>query len=159
MLFELRPLVLETQGLGPALTSYAEQFTANNHLPVELDIDPEIDRFPPAVEQTLFSVIQEALGNIRKHARAGRVVVSLKMNDDEIVAAVADDGRGFDLKATQEEYSKRASQSLGLVNMVERAERIGGQFNIDSKPGRGTTVTVSVPRRFLQVQEPASEAS
>jgi signal transduction histidine kinase len=78
MLFELRPLVLETQGLNAALTSYAEQFEANTGIMVELDLDESLRRLPPAVEQTLFSVAQEALGNVRKHARATSVRVELR---------------------------------------------------------------------------------
>jgi signal transduction histidine kinase len=160
MLFELRPLVLETQGLAAALRSYAEQYETNQGIEVELDFDETEERFPPAVEQTLFSVIQEALGNIRKHAKAKHVTVSLRNHEDKVEASVSDDGKGFDVKAVQQDYAKRKSQSLGLVNMVERAQRIGGQFNIDSRPGRGTTVTITVPRRHLQVEPAsASEAS
>jgi signal transduction histidine kinase len=151
MLFELRPLVLETQGLPAALRSYADQFETNTGLQVELEVDEDLDRFPPAVEQTIFSVIQEGLGNVRKHARATKVTVALHMERDQIVGRVTDDGRGFDVKAVQEGYAKREAQSLGLVNMVERAERIGGDFKLDSAPGRGTSVSISVPRRFLHV--------
>ena len=158
MLFELRPLVLETQGLPAALGSYAEQFEANTGLRVEMDLEEEMERLPPAVEQTLFSVIQEAMGNIKKHARATTVTVHLSTDSEQILSRVTDDGRGFDVKATQESYATRESQSLGLVNMVERAERIGGRLTLESTPGRGTTVTVTVPRRIMEVR-PASEAT
>jgi len=156
MLFELRPLVLETQGLPAALSSYGEQFEANTGLAVEMEFDETVGRLPPAVEQTLFSVVQEAMGNIRKHARASSVTVELLSEEDHIVARVRDDGRGFDVEATQASYATRDSQSLGLVNMVERAERIGGKFQIESTPGTGTTVTVTLPRRMLELR-PASE--
>ena len=152
MLFELRPLVLETQGLGAALESYAEQYEANNGIHVELTFDEALGRLAPAVEQTMFSVIQEALGNIRKHAKATKVDVILEIEDDNVVGIVRDNGAGFDVAATQENYDKRASQSLGLVNMTERAERVGGKLRIDSAIGTGTTVTISVPRRQLEVR-------
>ena len=152
MLFELRPLVLETQGLPAALESYAEQFEATNSIEVQLDLDEGLERMPPAVEQTIFSVVQEAMGNARKHARASELTVSLRMEGDRIVAAVRDDGAGFDVEATQEGYAQRESQSLGLVNMLERAERIGGKLHLESAPGRGTTVSISVPRRHLEVR-------
>jgi signal transduction histidine kinase len=150
MLFELRPLVLETQGLGAALESYGDQYQANNGIEIELDVDEDIGRLAPAVEQTVFSVIQEALGNIRKHAHATRVEVSLSNDGDTLVGVVRDNGAGFDVAATQANYDKRESQSLGLVNMTERAERVGGNLRIEST-ARGTTVTVVVPRRQLEV--------
>lgn len=152
MLFELRPLVLETQGLPAALESYAEQFEASNSIRVDLDLDESLDRMPPAVEQTIFSVVQEAMGNVRKHARAEEITVSLRMEGDRVVASIRDDGRGFDVEKTQESYAQRESQSLGLVNMVERAERIGGKLKLESTPGHGTTVSISVPRRHLEVR-------
>ncbi|MGB2939920.1 MAG: GAF domain-containing protein [Candidatus Dormiibacterota bacterium] len=152
MLFELRPLVLETQGLGAALESYAEQYEANNGISIELDVDEELGRLAPAVEQTMFSVAQEALGNIRKHAHATRVEVSLKSEGDTVVGVVRDNGDGFDVAETQANYDKRESQSLGLVNMTERAERVGGTFRIESAAGQGTTVTIVVPRRQLEVR-------
>ncbi|HEV1998364.1 MAG TPA: GAF domain-containing protein, partial [Candidatus Dormibacteraeota bacterium] len=152
MLFELRPLVLETQGLPAALESYAEQFEATNSIQVELDLQEDLERMPPAVEQTIFSVVQEAMGNARKHAQATELTVSLRMEGDRVVASVRDDGKGFDVQQTQETYAQRESQSLGLVNMVERAERIGGKLQLESTVGRGTTVSISVPRRHLEVR-------
>ncbi len=159
MLFELRPLVLETQGLPAALESYAEQFEASARLAVELDVPEEFDRPTPLVEQTIFSIIQEALGNVRKHAHATNVEVGLRVDGDDLVGKVRDNGRGFDLRATQEGYAQRASQSLGMVNMYERAERVGGRIEIDSSPGNGTTVTLTVPRRHLEVESSAAAAS
>src|ERR1700730_9964781 len=111
MLFELRPLVLETQGLPAALESYAEQYEASTGLAVDLDVDEQMERLAPAVEQTVFSVVQEALGNIKKHAHAKRVDVALAIHGENLVGSVGDDGDGFDVKATQEGYVKRASQS------------------------------------------------
>jgi signal transduction histidine kinase len=159
MLFELRPLVLETQGLPAALESYAEQFEASARLPIELDIPDDLDRMAPVVEQTMFSIIQEALGNIRKHAHASTVDVGLALRGDHLVGTVRDNGDGFDVRATQANYADRASQSLGMVNMLERAERIGGKVEIDSTPGRGTTVTITVPLRHLEVRKPRAAAS
>ena len=160
MLFELRPLVLETQGLPAALESYAEQFEASTGLGVELTVDEQMERMAPAIEQTVFSVVQEALGNIKKHAHAKRVDVALAVAGREPRGhGSRDDGDGFDVKATQEGYAKRASQSLGMVNMVERAERVGGHVEIESKVGRGTTVTITVPRRHLEVRDTSAAAS
>jgi signal transduction histidine kinase len=107
----------------------------------------------------MFSVIQEALGNIRKHAHATRIELGLALEGDRLVGKVRDNGNGFDVKATQADYAERPSQSLGMVNMFERAERIGGQVEIDSTPGKGTTVTITVPRRHLEVRKSRAEAS
>jgi signal transduction histidine kinase len=107
----------------------------------------------------VFSVVQEALGNIKKHAHAKQIDVTLAVQGENLVGTVHDDGNGFDVKATQEGYAKRASQSLGMVNMVERAERVGGHVEIDSKPGRGTTVTITVPRRHLELRGTTAAAS
>ncbi|MFN2464468.1 MAG: GAF domain-containing protein [Candidatus Dormibacteria bacterium] len=152
MLFELRPLVLETQGLPAALESYAEQFEANNTMEVNLELEEGLERMPPAVEQTMFSVVQEAMGNARKHAKAKELTVSLRMEGDRVVASVRDNGVGFDVDATQQGYAQRESQSLGLVNMVERAERIDAKLRLESSVGSGTTVSISVPRRHLEVR-------
>ena len=83
MLFELRPLVLETQGLPAAVESYAEQFEANTGINVVLEQDEMMERMPPAVEQTMFMVIQEAMGNARKHAQASHITVRLQMFGDD----------------------------------------------------------------------------
>jgi signal transduction histidine kinase len=153
MLFELRPLVLETQGLAAAIRSYAEQFEANNGIVVELNLAISEQRFPSAIEQTFFSVIQEALGNIKKHSKATKVEIELTASDKLITGIVVDNGVGFDQQEVEANYSTRESQSLGLLNMVERGERIGGDVELESVIGRGTKLTITAPIGIQEVRK------
>jgi signal transduction histidine kinase len=143
LLFELRPLILEMQGLGPALHLYVDQASKAWELPIELNCPAELDRFDAHVERTIFSIVQEALGNARKHARAKHVVITVIVRDHTMEVEVKDDGIGFDVAATRATYSGRTS--FGLLNMQERAARIGATLTMQSEPGAGTTVTMTVP--------------
>jgi signal transduction histidine kinase len=142
MLFTLRPVVLETQGLAPALQQYADKMRETEGLPVTIDSDIE-DRLPAKVEDIAFSVIEEAVNNARKHARAKSVSVRLRQQRGLFVAEIQDDGRGFDVSSVTKSYDQRGS--LGLINMRERAGLLDGNVTIDSTPGQGTTVTLVVP--------------
>lgn len=143
MLFDLRPVALETQGLGAALQLYVERQGADSHL--KLHIDPAVAnvRFPAKVEGAAFSIVQEAVGNAKKHAQANTIWITAKKTTEGLVLSVRDDGRGFDVDSTESEYAQRGS--LGLLNMKERAELCQGKLAIDSKPGKGTIVTLVIP--------------
>jgi signal transduction histidine kinase len=104
---------------------------------------------PTPVARTLFAIIQEAVGNARKHAGEATVTVRVMHAPTELIVLVEDSGRGFELQQVQERYTR--SGSLGLVNMKERAELIGASWAISSVPGEGTTVSVRVP---LEGNEP-----
>jgi signal transduction histidine kinase len=144
-LFKLRPLVLESQGLPGALEQYATRLKENGGTPLMLDVEQPMDRLDATVEGTIFAIIEEAVNNAQKYAEAQQIMVRLARFGDTLVVTVRDNGKGFDLKAVEASYDQRGS--LGLVNMRERAELIGGNLEIDSKPGRGTTVTVAVPMK------------
>ena len=98
-------------------------------------------RLDPAVETHLYRVVQEALNNVYKHAQAQRVRVALERRGTDLVVIVEDDGRGFDATA----LSRSQARGLGLVSMRERAQIIGGTIDIESTPGRGTTIYLHVP--------------
>lgn len=143
-MFELRPLVLETQGLKAALETYTERLINVDGLNVHLDIRNLGDeRLPSKVEELCFAIIREAVVNIKKHAQAQDVWIIVEKRSKDLIVAVRDNGRGFDVQATRKSYGNRGS--LGLLNMSERAELLGAKYDINSAPGRGTLVSLIVP--------------
>jgi signal transduction histidine kinase len=145
MLFELRPLVLETQGLRVTLEQYMARFMSNSAgTTILLDAEGAGGlQLETKTEGTLFNIIQEAVNNALKHARAERITVRLQREGATLITTIADDGRGFDMQAVMHDYEKRGS--FGLLNIDERARLVGGSATISSTPGAGTTVTVIVP--------------
>lgn len=142
LLFQLRPISLETQGLVPTLSQYAEKVheTDGLNLIVEAEELPELD---PNVAATMFTIIQEAVNNAKKHAGTPDIWIRLGVRDENLVVEIQDHGKGFDLAAVQASYDSRGS--LGLLNMEERAERVGGICSIQSAPNQGTLITIAVP--------------
>ena len=138
LLFELRPPLLEEQGLAAALRARLQAVEARAGLEVAFESHGQ-ERLAPDKEQELLRVAQEALNNVLKHAHARRVQVCLELAPDRGVLEVADDGAGF-------EPSLRGGGGFGLAGMRERAERLGGTLDIESSPGAGTRVRVEVPR-------------
>jgi signal transduction histidine kinase len=135
----LRPSVLDDLGLGPSLESLAR---SSGNLKVSVQVEPV--ELPGHVEMALYRIAQEALQNVLKHAEASSVRVALEVGDDGVRLVVADDGRGF----TQESVADAEGRhSYGMVGMRERAALIGAQLSVFSKPGKGTTLEVLVPRR------------
>jgi signal transduction histidine kinase len=99
------------------------------------------ERMPPTVETALYRIVQEALTNVVRHARATRVDVLLERRGDQVIVVIEDNGLGFDAQAA---HTAQTSH-LGLVGMQERAEMLGGSLVIESTVGGGTTVAVEVP--------------
>ena len=144
MLFTLRPLILETQGLKAALEQYASKLAETYSTPVRLEIPAEVDQLLDRHAQgVVWYIIEEAVSNARKHAEADNIWVRLYVRDNTLIAEVEDDGTGFDVEAVQGRYDERGS--LGLVNMYERAALINGSFSMASAPGKGTRNTLVVP--------------
>ncbi len=143
-LFRLRPLILESQGLVAALTHLAERLQETERFAIHLDVDPAVDRILDANAKGLvFSIIEEALNNARKHADPQNVWIRARAEGNRLTVIVEDDGRGFDPQALRADYSRRGS--MGMLNMAERAELLGGEFGIESAPGQGTRVRLQVP--------------
>ena len=145
MLFTLRPLVLESQGLVAALEMMAEKMgeTFGQNVKIEVDdkVLPELELNKQAV---IFQIAEEAVNNARKHAQAENISVRLKaVENDVILLEIQDDGLGFDLGSVDAAYDNLGS--LGMVNMRERTELLNGFMNISSAKGRGTRVQVVVP--------------
>jgi signal transduction histidine kinase len=143
LMFDLRPVVLETQGLVPALASYVTRQQEMGDLERHFCVGGFAGRLDASAERAIFSIVQEAVGNVRKHAQAGNVWISVVEQEGELKVDVRDDGRGFDVGTLNAEYDLRGS--LGMLNMQERAEAIGGRLSIQSAPGAGTEVTLTVP--------------
>ena len=136
----LRPGVLDHFGLARALDAALDGFAREHGIDARLENpnhDPE--RLPGEVETTLLRIVELALDNVARHARAGTVSVSFDSDADGVMLSVHDDGQGFAAGALN------ADDALGLLDMQSRAEAIGGTCTIDSDPGRGTTVTVRLP--------------
>jgi signal transduction histidine kinase len=144
LISDLRPSSLEVLGLRDSLASYLERFGAESGLEVSFRCRGSLHGLDPLAEITLFRVAQEALCNVARHARARRVRMSLEERDGQVYLEVEDDGVGFVL----EEATRRnpLGKSLGLKNMEERAELAGGKLVVRTGPGRGTRVSLLVPK-------------
>jgi len=147
MLFTLRPLILETQGLFAALKQYVRKLAEmGGRTEIRVQGAPEIGRrVDRNVQGVTFYIVEEAIGNAWKHAQANHIWVKLLVEDDTFRAEIVDDGCGFDLEAVARLYDDRSS--LGMMNMKERAELINGQLSVSSAPDKGTRVVLAVPLR------------
>jgi len=147
MLFTLRPLILESQGLKAALQAMADKTMEVYRQQIVLKIDEQIaQQLEVGKQGVVFYIVEEAVNNARKHANASTITVRLIPAADEIaLLEVQDDGVGFDLKSVTEGYDQRSSSSMGMVNLRERAELVNGALRVDSAPGQGTRVQVYVP--------------
>lgn len=146
LLFELRPIILESRGLLPALRFYHEQL--RNTLPCQVHL--EVTELPftlkPKVANNIFSILQEAINNIRKHANAQNTWIRVWTDDGFLWFESEDDGRGFDVNLLKNSYDDRGS--FGLLNMHERAEMMNGQLSVLSpspRIGVGTLVRGKIP--------------
>lgn len=140
LLFELRPVILETQGLVPALQSYLERLSWRDRLKPHLDPGNVHTELPSSVAGTIFSIIQEALSNIEKHADADNVWIRLTERGGELIVFIEDDGKGFNVETVLGNYDQ--GTSFGLLNMKERAELIDGVLSFESGPMRGEPGTL-----------------
>jgi len=143
MLFSMRPIILETQGLAAALEHYAQRMIETEDIEVHLDTDGLDKRPVPLVEGATFFILEEAINNAKKHAEPQNIWISIENRTGELLAHVRDDGRGFDIRQVESSYDERTS--LGLVNMRERARLINGVLTIESQPSKGTTVALTAP--------------
>jgi len=137
----LRTNVTE-RGLVRALQDYVDQFEERHQIPVSVRTDDAADQLSPLAALQLFRLIQEALTNVRKHARAREATVTLTSKEpDQLRVVIADDGQGFAPGPRRNAKARR----LGLTSMRERVEALGGTFEVDSQPGSGTRVTATIP--------------
>ncbi len=143
---DLYPPTLKQVGLAEVLRGYCDAFSHSRGIPASCDVDESVAHLSPGTALALYRIAQEALGNAAKHAVPTRVDVRLLRIGGDVVLTVADDGHGCE--------PGHVADGLGLVNMRERARQLGGTFELDSRPGRGTAVRVAVPFRMREANPP-----
>lgn len=139
MCSELRPALLDDLGLIAAMEWQAREFEKNTGIIVELTLPAEALMLVPEIKTGLFRIFQESLTNVARHAQAREVKVNLQEEDKSLVLNIGDNGKGFDTSILNEK------STLGILGMEERSLMMGGKYVIESEPGKGTTVKVTVP--------------
>jgi signal transduction histidine kinase len=140
---DLRPPMLDDLGLGPTLRWYLKRYSTRLKIETELLMDELEPRPTFAIETTLYRVIQEALTNTAKHAAASKVCVQLRRVPEAVVVLVEDNGQGFDVAAVVARSGQPSG--MGLLSMRERVTLLGGSFDLEAAPGKGTCLRFSIP--------------
>jgi two-component system, chemotaxis family, sensor kinase Cph1 len=143
MAWELRPVALDQLGLHSAVDHYLEEWAEMAHLQVDVQIDLGGQTLPPAVEATLFRVLQEATTNVLRHADATRVGVILEVKGEIVQLIVEDNGKGFPVDDGKWPFA--TTRKFGLHGMRERLALVHGKLDVESSPQIGTTLFVSIP--------------
>lgn len=144
IIYNLRPMSLDDLGLVPTLERYIMTFQDDSGTSVSFKTKGLYSDIKPIISLTVFRIIQEAISNINKHAQAQNVVINLEFLQEELKLYIYDDGKGFnveDLKVKNDDMSS----GFGLISMRERIDLLNGQFEISSKPGRGTRINITIP--------------
>jgi signal transduction histidine kinase len=151
LLFELRPLALETQGLEAALHILLERRQKDVAESTELTLKIKtphpsgaISRQDDNVEAAIFAIVKETVNNALKHAQASHIMVELSETPVGLYVIIADDGKGFDVDKVMSNYEQQGS--LGMVNIWEQADLVGGELTLESTPGYGTRIIIYVPK-------------
>ena len=154
MLFTLRPLILESQGLVAALEQLSKKLQETVPFTIHFEADRQVDHLlGKDAKGAIFYIVAEATNNVRKHARADNLSIRLFQRGMNVVAEVEDDGIGFDVAAMEANYAARGS--LGLMYLRERAMLVKGKTVINAAPGKGAKIIVTVP---ANVSDPDGEA-
>jgi signal transduction histidine kinase len=156
VLFELRPIILETQGLVAALEEYISQLRGSENFELHFKTIEEIG-YDSRVAGTIFSIVQEAINNIKRHANARNVWLSLELKNNRFIVTIRDDGEGFDIEKVEASYDRRGS--FGLLNTRERAQLIEADLHIQSRteaPNRGTVLQLTLPPPPISISKTKS---
>ncbi len=132
---------IRTMTLVPSLGNYVREFSHNNGIPVDFDVAKPFAKLSPVAELQLLRIAQEALTNVRRHAKATHVLVKLDNSDNSVDMTIKDNGKGFVLS----DLEKSPPGYHGLTIIKERAEGLGGTLTINTNPGQGTEVKISLP--------------
>lgn len=139
--FDLRPQLLEAEGLASAIEALCAEAADESGFEPELNLD--VDRYSDVIESLIFRTIHEALANIQRHAHAAHVRISVHETDGVIHGSITDDGSGFDVRSARSRA--RTTHHFGMDISAERLRLAGGNFHIASTPGKGTQVSFSLP--------------
>lgn len=142
---DLRPLALEDLGLAAAMQYLVSQLAQREGIDVHLNVDGEIDGLTNDMEVAIYRILQEALNNIKKHANATEVNVTVQFTRRHVRLIVKDNGRGFEVPEAITDFAREGS--FGIMGLHERAQLFGGDVTIDSGPNNGTTITLVMPRQ------------
>ncbi|MEN6604694.1 MAG: sensor histidine kinase, partial [Bryobacteraceae bacterium] len=134
----LRPSMLDDLGLAPAIEWQARNFSRRSGVPVDVRVDGDLDGLPDSHRTCVFRVVQEALTNCARHARARSITISVHGRDGLLSLVVQDDGSGFGIHDSR-------GKGLGLIGMEERVGELGGHFEVLSQPQKGTLIRVELP--------------
>ena len=161
--WELRPTEVEVVGLPDAMNSFVREWSKQYKIKADFHYNGQTNEVAPPVlprdvETHLYRILQESLNNVLKYAEAENVNVVLGVRTHDIMLTVEDDGVGFDL-AEAEARRQEGRNGFGLVGMSERAELMRGRLNIDTSPGRGTTLVISVPRETVKRRGPNTDSA
>ncbi|MBI2332243.1 MAG: ATP-binding cassette domain-containing protein [Chloroflexi bacterium] len=147
MCSDLRPPTIDHHGLSAAINSLANEWSERSDIQVHLEIDPDLGRFPEMIELSLFRIVQEGLSNVRKHAAAHHVRISLqRTSSTNLLLRLEDDGQG--LPKPTDLRSLANDKHFGLVGISERVALLGGTINIESSQGNGTILQVEIPSPY-----------
>jgi len=135
--------MLDDLGLIPTLRWYIQNFSNRLNIYSDFETMGLEKKLPPQIETAFYRIVQEALNNIAKHAQADRVEISLVKKDSRILASIQDNGKGFDLDRVR--HPESPERGFGLVGIQERVSLLGGQIDIQSKPGFGTLIRIEIP--------------
>ncbi len=140
---DLRPSLIDDLGLMAALRSLVKRAQEYNDITIKLEVSGEERRLPSEVEMLLYRVVQEALNNVWKHARATEAGIDIRFAGKQVEVCVSDNGIGFELSETIDDLAQTGK--LGLIGMQERARLLGATLSFDSTPGKGTRVLFNMP--------------
>lgn len=143
IIFNLRPMTLDDLGLIPTLKRFLEELKEREGFAVKFEFHGEDKRLNNTYEVALFRLVQEAVNNAKKYARANQVAVRVDLTPSRIIVKISDDGQGFDLEKIRLETTGK--ESFGLLSMKERIELLSGDLQIETAPGKGTVIKVSLP--------------
>ena len=143
VIFNLRPLHYDKMELIPALTNYFKSYQTQTHIATKFSVTGDEQILFPRTKIFLFRIIQEALSNVEKHAKADRVSIKLDIDMDLLRVIISDNGIGFDLETVLRDPEKW--DHFGIKGILERARLVGGEGHVQSKPGKGTKIIVEVP--------------
>ncbi|SFB72611.1 hypothetical protein SAMN04487907_101277 [Zunongwangia mangrovi] len=129
-----------SEGLVPSINNFASKVSVGNNLVVQVEDHDMEGRLENSVEITIFRIVQELITNVIKHAQASEIIVHLTSFEDHINIMVEDNGKGFDPSIIKD------NDGMGLASIIKRVEHLGGNVDIDSQPGSGTTVILNIPR-------------